>query len=308
MSVVLNVLLPIFALILAGYLCRRSNRLGPTAASEINRLVVWLGLPALLFKQTAQASLAEVWQPGFLLAFGGGMLAVFVLTLVWRRLAGESLGDATLAALSAAYANTGYIGIPLCALVLGDAGMAPALIASLLVVCGLFGLALVCMELARHGGEGLGRALGRVLWSLLRNPLVLAPLLGGAWAFGGLPLPAALGRFLDLLGAATVPCALISLGLFLAQPQPEQGKGAWPLVALKMLGQPLLTWWLARALALPPLWAHSALLLSALPTGTGPFMLAEYYGCAAARASRTILLSTLGSLLSLSLLLILLHG
>ena len=42
MSSVLNVLLPIFALILVGYVCRRTNRLGPTAASEINRMVVWL--------------------------------------------------------------------------------------------------------------------------------------------------------------------------------------------------------------------------------------------------------------------------
>lgn len=49
MSTVLNVLLPIFGLILVGFICRRTNRLGPTAASEMNRFVVWLGLPALLW-------------------------------------------------------------------------------------------------------------------------------------------------------------------------------------------------------------------------------------------------------------------
>nr|WP_017906513.1 hypothetical protein [Pseudomonas fuscovaginae] len=48
MSSVLSVLLPIFALILVGFICRRSERLGPNAASEINRMVVWLCLPALL--------------------------------------------------------------------------------------------------------------------------------------------------------------------------------------------------------------------------------------------------------------------
>ena len=76
MSTVLNVLLPIFGLILVGFVCRRTNRLGPTAASEMNRFVVWLGLPALLFSLTAKADWAQVWQPGFLLAFTGGMLAV----------------------------------------------------------------------------------------------------------------------------------------------------------------------------------------------------------------------------------------
>ena len=309
MSSVFNVLLPIFGLILAGYLCRRCNRLGPGAASEINRFVVWLGLPALLFELTARADWAAIWQPGFLLAFGGGTLAVFLFGLLWRWRAGSSLADATLDGLGAAYANTGYLGIPLCLLVLGDAGMAPALIATLLVVCVLFGIALVCIEIARQAGNGFVRALRQVLGALLRNPLVLAPLLGAAWALGGQPLPTALERFLHLLGAATAPCALVSLGLFLAQPQSGPRHGVLPLVLLKLLLQPLLTWLLAYVLLdLPPPWARAALLLSALPTGTGPFMLAEYYRCEAARVSRVILLSTLGSLASLAALLLLLGG
>lgn len=219
MSTVLNVLLPIFGLILVGYICRRTNRLGPTAASEMNRFVVWLGLPALLFSLTAKADWAQIWQPGFLLAFTGGMLAVFLVTLVYRWKTTGSLVDASIDGLSAGYANTGYIGIPLCVLVLGEDGMAPALIASLLVVCVLFGLAVVCIEVGLQSKKGLGGAIVQVVTALLKNPLVIAPLLGAAWAFGGVQMPAALDEFLRLLGAATVPCALVSLGLFLAQRQ-----------------------------------------------------------------------------------------
>ena len=100
----------------------------------------------------------------------------------------------------------------------------------------------------------------------------------------------------------------MSLGLFLAQPQPG-GKvsGVWPLVTLKLVVQPLITWFLAfQVFELPALWAYSALLLSALPTGTGPYMLAEFYGREASRVSRVVLLSTLGSLLTLSACLVLL--
>src|SRR5690606_41072884 len=135
------VLLPIFGLILVGFICRRTNRLGPTAASEMNRFVVWLGLPALLFSLTAKADWAQIWQPGFLLAFTGGMLSVFLITLAYRWNATGSLVGASVAGLGAGYASTGYSGIPLCVLVLGQDGMAPALIASLMVVCALFGLA-----------------------------------------------------------------------------------------------------------------------------------------------------------------------
>ncbi|GIZ10781.1 hypothetical protein NCCP436_01970 [Pseudomonas sp. NCCP-436] len=306
MSSVLNVLLPIFGLILVGYLCRRTNRLGSAAASEMNRFVVWLGLPALLFSLTAKAQWAQIWQPGFLLAFTGGMLAVFLATLLYRWKSTGSLVDASIDGLSAGYANTGYIGIPLCVLVLGQDGMAPALIASLMVVCVLFGLAVVCIEVGLQSNKGLGAAIVQVVTALLKNPLVVAPLLGAAWGAGGIPLPAALDEFLRLLGGATVPCALVSLGLFLAQRQSGPSQGAGPLVLLKLVLQPLVTWFIAFVLLdLPPFWAHAALLLSALPTGTGPFMLAEYYQRQAALVSRTILFSTLGSLLTLSLILLL---
>ncbi|WP_152219203.1 AEC family transporter [Pseudomonas sp. SCB32] len=302
MSHVLSVVLPIFALILVGWLCRRTNRLGPQAASEINRLVVWLCLPALLFKVTATATWAEIWQPGFLAAFTGGCLLVFFATLAWRLLQGRALPAASIDGLSASYANTGYMGIPLCLLVFGQDGLEPALIASLLVVCVLFAIAVVCIEVGLQTEKHVGRAIAVVLKALGKNPLVVSPIIGGLWAASGIGLPEPLLHFLDMLAAATTPCALVSLGLFLAQKQEGEQVGAWPLVAIKLVGQPLLTGFLAyKVFDLPPLWADSALLLSALPTGTGPFMLAEYYQREAAVVSRSILVSTLGSLVTLSL-------
>lgn len=46
----LSVVCPVFAVIVAGFACGRLQLLGPTASSELNRFVVYLGLPALLFK------------------------------------------------------------------------------------------------------------------------------------------------------------------------------------------------------------------------------------------------------------------
>ncbi|MCF6752643.1 AEC family transporter [Pseudomonas stutzeri] len=308
MSSVVNVVLPVFALILLGFVCRRSGRMGPTGASELNRFVVWLGLPALLFSVVATSTWAQLWQPGFIAAFTVGCLGVFAFTLGYRLLQKQPLVDASLDALGASYANTGYVGIPLCMLVLGDEALQPAMVASIVVVCVLFAIALACVETGLHAGQGLLRTLGKVSWALVRNPLVVAPMLGALWAASGAQLPVPLATLLKLLGAAAAPCALVSLGLFLAQPQPAGPvRGVWPLVGLKLLVQPLITWYLAfQVFALPTLWAYSALLLSALPTGTGPYMLAEFYGREGSRVSRVVLLSTLGSLISLSLILVLL--
>ncbi|OLU34012.1 AEC family transporter [Pseudomonas sp. PA27(2017)] len=302
MASVLNVILPIFALILAGFACRRLGLLGATAASEINRMVVWLCLPALLFEAMATVVWDEIWQPGFILAYGIATLGLFVLVLLVALRRTGSLADASLRGLSASYANTGYMGIPLCLLVFGDAGMEPALIACLIVICVLFALAVVCIEVGLQNEKSLLAAVRKVAVALIKNPIVMAPLLGGLWAATAQPLPAPLHQFLKLLAAATGPCALIALGLFLAEKHAGPKQRGTGLVLIKLVAHPLITWVLAvYVFRLPPMWAHAALLLSALPTGTGPFMLAEFYRRDGAEVSSTILLSTLGSLVTLSI-------
>ena len=78
------IVLPIFGLILAGWLARRLNILGPNATSELNQFVVYLALPALLFDIVVHAQWAELWQPGFIGAFGSSIAALFLTTLLWR--------------------------------------------------------------------------------------------------------------------------------------------------------------------------------------------------------------------------------
>jgi malonate transporter len=59
----LEILLPVFGLIFAGFVCRRRGLLGPTAASELNRFVVWLALPALLFDIMAHSCISQRLSP-----------------------------------------------------------------------------------------------------------------------------------------------------------------------------------------------------------------------------------------------------
>ena len=80
------------------------------------------------------------------------------------------------------------------------------------------------------------------------------------------------------------------------------------LALAKLVVQPSLTWWLAaRVFALPATLTQMAVLLAALPTGTGPYMLAEFYGREAHVISRTILFSTIASLATLSVIMAWMH-
>ena len=311
----LEILLPVFGLIFAGFVCRRRGLLGPTAASELNRFVVWLALPALLFDIMAHATWHQLYQPAFVATFAISCAGVFVLILAVRLLSGRHLADASVDAIAGSYPNTGYIGFPLCMIAFGPVSQTPTTIATILVACVLFAIAIVLIEVGLQTERAPHRLALKVVGSLARNPLIVSPIVGVLVASVHVTLPQSAETFLKLLGGAASPCALVSLGLFLAEKREGPSEAGKPgasllLTGTKLLLQPALTWWLAaRVFALSPLLVEMAVVLAALPTGTGPFMLAEFYRREAHITSRTILLSTLGSLVTLSLLLLFMrHG
>ncbi len=137
----------------------------------------------------------------------------------------------------------------------------------------------------------------------MRNPLLIAPALGALVPLLGATVPLPVESFLKLLGGSAAPFALVALGLFLARPRTTETRPVAAtalLVGLKLLVHPLLAYGLARAFGLPPLLLHTAVLMAALPTGTGPFMLAEFYRREAAVTSNVVLVSTIVSIVTVS--------
>ncbi len=303
MTAIVDSFFPLLALILLGWFLRRRNLLGAGAARELTVFVVWLALPSLLFEAIAGASWAQLWQPQFVIAYAGAMVVTFVLTF-WCLPKAAPFADRCLDCFGATYANSGFIGIPLSQLLLGKEALIPATIATLLTAVLLFAVGIVMLEL---GAGSSTRPLGSIAKAgraVARNPLVVATVLGGLWSASGWTMPQAPHRLLELLAGAAGPCALVSIGALLAQPAPA-GKAATPLMPLvvaKLVVLPAICALLAiKVFALPPVWATTAVLLNALPTGTGPFMLAEFYGRDVARASRVMFVTTILSLVTVPL-------
>lgn len=304
MSVIINAVFPLFALILVGYVSGRKRLLGAGAVDSLNKFVVWMALPALLFQAMAQITWEQINQPGYVAATSLAIAAVFCASYVLDRHRRGRLADASIEGLASSYSNAGFMGIPLCLMVFGPESLPAVIIATLLTACALFAFSIVLIEIDLQGSRNILATARKVVWSLLRNPLVAAPLLGLAVAAIQLPLPYAVLQFTTLLGAAASPCALVTIGLFLAQGEPAEHHGAvWRIVALKLVLHPLITFVLVRwVFDMPPLWAATAVLLAALPVGTGPFMLAKLYEREPATTSRAILISTVLSLATVSVL------
>ncbi len=303
MQAVLNAALPIFALIFTGFLCGRFGVFSRTATDSLNRFAIYLALPALMFLAMSKITPEQVSHTGFALAFGGGIAVTFAAGFALSRWRGRRVANASIEGLDAGYSNVGFMGIPLCLLVFGPSSLPAAVIATLFTACVLFLFAIVLIEVDLQGDASLGRTMRKVLLSLVRNPLLLAPLAGLGIGLAELPLPAPIERFASLLAGAASPCALVCIGLFLAQESVvgHDASSIGVLVGLKLLIQPAVTAFLALyVFEMPTLWSHSAVLLSALPIGSGPFTIAKLYGLEAGVTSGAILVSHLLSVATVS--------
>lgn len=299
------IVLPVFALIVAGWLTQRLGVLGPHATVELNRFVVYLALPALLFEVVANAHWRDLWQPGFIVAYGIACAVTFALAFVPRLRGPQPLANGTIDGLGASYSNTGYLGFPLVLAALGTAAAPLLATATIITACVMFAIAIILIEVGQQDSTRWPQLVKRVGRSLIGNPLVIAPLLGAIFPLSGLEVPTPFGTFVKLLAGAASPCALVALGLFLAGRR-KTVRGGWGIVALlvvlKLIVQPAVTWAIARfAFDLAPLPTHTAVLIAALPTGTGPFMLAEFYRRDADITAKAILVSTTLSILTISL-------
>ncbi len=307
MEPIVNVVLPVFAIMAAGYATGRSGLLGEQASTALNAFVFYVALPALFFGTMAQLDLAQVFYWPFIAAFGAGLIGTFGLALlVGAFLFPNRLAILTLHGISAIFSNTGYMGVPLLLIAYGEAGLPAGIISTVMTGVVVMGLATLLIELDGSGEETALQLARDAITAVLRSPLLISATAGILWAATGLGLPAPVVRFTDLLGSTAGPCALFAMGLFMVGKSLTAGLGevGW-LSLLKLIAMPAITYWLAfEVMPMEEVWAESAVIQAALPTGALVFVLANRYGLYIQRATAAIVISTLLSVGTLSALFI----
>jgi predicted permease len=301
LAAVLTTVVPVFALIGLGYAAVRAKWMDAAAQRGLVLFAFSFAAPALLFS----AGLSSQGAGGLpAIAFFGGCLATYglVFALARARLA-LPIGPAALVALNSGFGNIVAMGIPLTLAAFGQETLSILFGIIGLHSLALVGLTTVLLEVDAKGTGGF-RALGRVAGAVVANPIVAALLAAILWRALGLPpLPGPVKATLDLLGTASAPVALVSLGAGLAAFRLGDG---WQEVvigtAAKLFVMPALVWLAAGAIGLEGPALAVTVTAAALPTGSNPVLLAARYGTGMDRAGATVVASTLVSVLTLSVL------
>ena len=306
MQAVVNVVIPVFAIVLAGYLCGRFKLLGPGGSEALNGFTYYAALPALFFGSLAKVELAQIFNWSYLGAYLLGMAAVGIAALIVGRLVFGARGAAlAVQNMAALFSNTGYMGIPLAITAFGQGAALPAILATVVNGALIMGLYILWIEAERSEGSHLLHVARDAVAGVFRSPLVLSAIAGILCSALQVSVPKPVLTFCDIIGAAAPPAALFAMGLFMVG---KSFKGDLVEVGLfsglKLVLHPLATFAIVLWLVdLAPLWRDVLLLMAALPTGSLVFVLASQQQVYVRRATGIILGSTFASVVTLSWLL-----
>jgi malonate transporter len=308
-AILLNSLLPIFAVMALGYFAGWVRDIDNQHVGELNALVMDFALPASLFVATATTpwtTLEAQWP--LLLTLAVAMLALYALSYwMQRRLFALGSIEASVQALTISFPNLAAAGLPLIAAVFDPSR---TIYVALAVASGsvlLSPLTLAILEANKSsagGSKGSGlvfRAVGR---SLL-NPVVLSPIIGIAVALLRIPVASAIRDAFILIGQATGGVALFLTGLILSSQPLLLNRNVISGALLKNVAQPLFVAGLVILLPMHKDTARAAILLTALPSGFFGVLFGLRYGIVSHEAGSTLIVSTILSALTLATALIL---
>ena len=212
---IITTIIPIFSVIILGWVARWKGFIQQEFLEPANRLVYYLAIPALIFRSISKASLKSQFDAAVLAITLFAVMAVFVFAwsvgLVFRLKRGQ-LGTFIQTAI---HGNLGYIGLAVSFYFLGNEGFVRAsIIAGFIMILQNF-LAVVALHLNSDDAPRKGHTLYIVL-RILGNPVILSALFGILFSVSGLKLPLVIDRSLNILGGLALPMALLIIGASLS--------------------------------------------------------------------------------------------
>lgn len=291
--------LPFFAIIGLGFGAGRTGFLTPPATAALTRFVFFFPLSAMIFRFAANLTLGEIFDPDLFWAYLLGTAAAYILAMAVARWRHQDGPTTAVEAQCMVIGNTGFLGLPMMAILFGEASVGPMMLILTVDLVIFSSLIVILINLGR--GKGLRPA---TLWlavkGLIANPMILSITTGLLWSAWEIPVPAPMNEFLEILAGAATPGALFAIGASLAIKSAERLQIAVWLSVGKLVIHPacvaFCALWLIPVAAYP---AQIAIASSALPVAGNVYMLAQHYGVAPQRASAAIFLSTVASILSL---------
>ncbi len=302
MSVLLEIILPVFLVIGAGYLAVKYKAFPTSGVDGLMKFTQQFAIPCLLFKAIAGLELSSYFEPRLLSSYYGPTILMFFLGMVGARiLFKRPLEDSVAIGFCCMFANSVLLGLPITERAYGAEALDPnyAIVALNAPIC--YGLGILVMETVKHRGEAPLATIKAVINAIFHNVLILAIALGFVVNLMDLTIPKVADDALGLMIRAALPAAIFALGGMLAQYKFEGDLGPVIMICLlALLLRPALSFGLSDQLSLSTEAMRSSVLTAAMAPGVNAYIFASMYGVAMRVAASAVLAATALSVLTIT--------
>ncbi|WP_298358649.1 AEC family transporter [uncultured Litoreibacter sp.] len=302
MSVLLEIILPVFLVIGAGYLAVKYKAFPTSGVDGLMKFTQQFAIPCLLFKAIAGLELSAYFEPRLLSSYYGPTILMFFLGMIGARiLFKRPLEDSVAIGFCCMFANSVLLGLPITERAYGAEALDPnyAIVALNAPIC--YGLGILVMETVKHRGEAPLATIKAVINAIFHNVLILAIALGFVVNLMDLTIPKVADDALGLMIRAALPAAIFALGGMLAQYKFEGDLGPVIMICiLALLLRPALSFGLSDQLSLSTEAMRSSVLTAAMAPGVNAYIFASMYGVAMRVAASAVLAATALSVLTIT--------
>ena len=242
----LNATVPIFLLMILGFLLKKLGVIDDVFASKMNKFVFLVPLPVLLFEDLSTVDFAQVWNMKFVLfCFVVTLVCIILAALVsflWhdKSIQGEFI--------QASYrSSAALLGIAFIQNIYGTAGMAPLMIIGSVPLYNI--MAVVVLSFFKPDRKKLDKEVWKTtLKGIVTNPIILGIAAGLLWSALRLPMPSILEKTVSDIGAVATPLGLMAMGASFdikkafGKVKPAAAASVMKLVLFAALFLPLAVW------------------------------------------------------------------
>ena len=274
-------LMPVFIVIVIGAVLRRTNLMGEAHWAGVDHVCYFVLFPAIIFKEIAAADFSQipVWQMAASMVLA---LTIMFALLLLLRVPFSSLLGINGAQFSSLFQGATrwhtFIAFAIVPLFFGNEALALAAVSAATMTPLLNVVCVIVLSLYAHNG-GERPSARKLALVVLRNPFFLSSMGGVLFQLSGLTLPTLGIQVLDMIGRGALGLALLTVGAGLHFGEAAAAKMTVALAtALKLLCMPVLMVMALKLFGVSGTPAAVAMLCSAVPTGSGAYVLARQMG------------------------------
>lgn len=289
-----NVTLPVFFVMLAGYLARRAGMLDDRFVSAANRFNFNVTLPVMLFRDISGVDIRAVFDLEYVLFCAIASTACFWLIWGAARLFLREQGIRGAFVQASFRSSAAVMGLAFIGNIYGTSAMGPLMIIGAVPLYNVFSVIVLTFEGEGAQRENRAEKIRQACAGILRNPIILAILAGLLAGFCGLRPPVIVDKTLESMAQMATPLALIAIGAgFEGRKAVAKLKPAVMASVVKLVLQPLLFVPLALLMGFSGEELVGILIMLASPTTPSCYIMAKNMGNDGELTASVIVLTTL---------------